>query len=102
MLFPLILTFGVIYVVLILPQKKRDQERKGMLEKLRKHDRVLTAGGIWGTVFSVKDNEVVLRVDEDNNVRIRFSKDAIVRIETAAGEGQRGEGAEAGAAREKK
>jgi preprotein translocase subunit YajC len=79
------LMMGVIFVIfywlLIRPQKRREQERLAMLNKLEKNDRVMTSGGVLGTVHSVKDNVVVLKVDEDKDVKIRVTKASIVQIE---------------------
>ena len=62
-------------------QKKREErERNEMYAKLGKNDRVLTVGGIIGTVMSVKDNEVVLKVDETTNTKMTFLKTAVQRI----------------------
>ena len=64
-------------------QKKREKrERENMYARLTKNDRVLTIGGIIGTVVSVKDNDVVLKVDESNNTKMTFLKSAIQRILT--------------------
>lgn len=102
MLIPIILTGFIFYFMILKPQKKQQDERQALLGRIKKHDRVLTNGGIYGTVVSVKDNEVVLRVDDDNNVRIRFAKSAVIQVESNAREGQREEGAEAGSPQEKK
>ena len=64
-------------------QKKREKrEREDMHARLAKNDRVLTIGGIVGTVFQVKDNEVVLKVDESTNTKMTFNKSAIQRMIT--------------------
>lgn len=62
-------------------QKKREKrEREDMYANLAKNDRVLTIGGIIGTVMSVKDNEVVVKVDETTNTKMTFLKTAIQRV----------------------
>jgi preprotein translocase subunit YajC len=64
-------------------QKKREErERTEMYAKLGKNDRVLTVGGVIGTVMAVKDNEVVLKVDETTNTKMTFLKSAVQRILT--------------------
>ena len=61
-------------------QKKREKrERDQMHAGLSKNDRVLTIGGVIGTIISVKDNEVVLKVDESTNTKMTFLKTAIQR-----------------------
>ena len=76
------ITFGVIilifYFLIIRPQRKRDKEAKAMLEAIKKGDKVVTIGGIRGTVAVVKDSTVVLKVDD--NTRIEFSKSAISQV----------------------
>ena len=99
----LLATVFIFYFMIMKPQKKQQEERQAMLGRIKKHDRVLTSGGIWGTVVAVKDNEVVLRVDDDNNVRIRFAKSAVLQVgDSGSREGQGVEGAEAGTPQEKK
>jgi len=64
-------------------KKKEQEERKkkeGMLESLRKRDSVVTIGGINGEVASVSDKYIVLRVDPQKDVRIRFDKQAIKSV----------------------
>lgn len=63
-------------------QKKERQKREAMLRNLSKHDRVQTVGGIIGSVVEVKDMEVVIRVDESTNTKMRFSRSAIQRVLT--------------------
>ncbi|MFC1671828.1 preprotein translocase subunit YajC [Planctomycetota bacterium] len=74
--------FVIMYVIMIRPQKIKDKERKAMLSKLTKNDRVVTIGGIHGTIANVKDKEIVLKVDESNNLKLRFARSAIARILT--------------------
>ncbi len=52
-----------------------------MIEAVEKGDRVVTIGGILGTVISVQDHEVTLKVDENSNAKIRFQKSAIASVE---------------------
>jgi preprotein translocase subunit YajC len=59
-------------------QKKRDD----MLKNMKRGDRVLTAGGILASVVEVRDTEVVLKVDEGSNTKIKFTRDAIKRVIT--------------------
>jgi preprotein translocase subunit YajC len=70
------------YFLLIRPQQKQEKERRTMLEALKRNDRVLTSGGIFGTVLSVdeKDDRVVLRVDDDKGVKLTVTRGSIVRI----------------------
>ncbi|HET6451965.1 MAG TPA: preprotein translocase subunit YajC [Spirochaetia bacterium] len=78
----MLVTFGLIIVVfyflVIRPQNKKQRDAKKMLENIRKGDRVVTIGGMHGFVDSVKDDAVVLKVDD--NVKIRFSKSAVSQV----------------------
>ncbi len=77
---PIVLMIVLLYWVMIKPQRRREKERQELLGKIKKNDHVVTTGGIHGVVTSVKDNEVTLKVDEANNVRLRFERGAIARI----------------------
>jgi len=79
---PLLLlgAFVLIYFWGSRSRRKRDAQRKEMLASLKKGDKVATIGGILGTVITVKEDEVVVKVDETNNVRLRFSRSAIHRV----------------------
>ncbi len=63
-------------------QKRKERERNAMYAALAKNDRVLTIGGVIGTVLSVKDKEVVLKVDESTNTKMTFIKSAVQRVIT--------------------
>jgi preprotein translocase subunit YajC len=77
----MLLVFAAFYVIMILPMKRREKkEREDLFSKMKKNDEVLTASGIIGIVAMVKDDEVVLKVDESSNVRLRVLKTSIVRI----------------------
>ena len=81
-LITMLVTFGLIIVVfyflVIRPQNKKQKDAKKMLESIRKGDKVVTIGGVHGYVDSVKDNEVLVKVDD--NVKIKFSKSAISQV----------------------
>lgn len=58
-------------------KKKQEQKHQQMLAGLKKGDKVTSIGGIVGTIIEVRDDEVVVKVDETNNVRMRFARWAI-------------------------
>jgi preprotein translocase subunit YajC len=78
----LLMMFVVIYFVMMRPQKKKQQQHKQMLDNLKKNDRIRTIGGIIGTVVDVRDDEVVVKIDEASNTKIRFQRSAIGTIIT--------------------
>lgn len=65
--------------------RKEKRRRQDMLSTLSRHDRVLMAGGMIGTIVELKDDEVVLKVDESNNTRIHFSRSAVQSVLKSAG-----------------
>ena len=82
---PIALMLGLVVFMLMSSrsQKKREaKKRDEMHAALAKNDRVLTIGGVLGTVISVKENEVVLKVDESTNTKMTFVKTAIQKIVT--------------------
>ncbi|HEX4651688.1 MAG TPA: preprotein translocase subunit YajC [Granulicella sp.] len=80
---PLLAVFFVaMYVLLILPNQRKQKKWQEMLGKLKNGDKVTTNGGIRGTVLSVKDDAVVLRVQPDG-VKLEFVRSAIAAVTTA-------------------
>ena len=73
----LLLIFLVMYVFMIRPQRKQQKELENFRNSLKKGDKVVTIGGIYGTVCEIKENSVLIEVD--NNVKIRVSKQALVK-----------------------
>ena len=61
--------------------KKKDQKaRQQLLDNLKKGDRIQTIGGVLGSVVEVRDGEVVVKVDESNNTKMRFTRSAIQKV----------------------
>ena len=81
-LITMLVTFGLIIVVfyflVIRPQNKKQKDAKKMLQSITKGDRVVTIGGLHGSVESVKEDAVVLKVDD--NVKLKFSKSAVAQV----------------------
>jgi preprotein translocase subunit YajC len=76
---PLVLIFAVFYFLLIRPQQKRAKQHREMLGSLRRGDRVITAGGIYGTVTKVvNDHEVVVQIAEA--VKVRIARDTLTNV----------------------
>jgi preprotein translocase subunit YajC len=76
-----ILFFVVLYFLMIAPNQKKQKKWQEMLSKLKSGDRVTTNGGLRGTVLTVKDDVVVLRVQPDG-VKLEFVKSAIAAVTT--------------------
>lgn len=70
--------FVIIYLLLIRPQQQRQKKLEDLVKKLKKGDRVLTTGGIIGTVVGVDDTRAVLRIADE--VKVEFAKSAVVQV----------------------
>ena len=77
---PLVLIFGVFYFLLIRPQQTRQKELRTAQSALRRGDRIVTAGGILGTVQRVKDGSNEVEVDIAPNVRVTVLRDTITTV----------------------
>ena len=73
MLIFLVVIFGLMYFVMIRPQRKRQQEQQNMLQELQKGDRVITAGGIYGQIDSISEENAVLKIESGATIRIARS-----------------------------
>jgi len=73
MFLPLILIFIVFYFFIIRPQKKKEDERKKMIEAVAKGDKVVTIGGVHGTVTQVDESSILVQVDSSTKLRIEKS-----------------------------
>jgi len=76
----LIIGFGVVWFVMILPKRKQDKERQNMLTNMKRGDEVQTIGGIIGKVVDPKEDRVLVKVDESSNTKIWFSRSAIAKV----------------------
>jgi preprotein translocase subunit YajC len=76
---PLVLIFAIFYFLLIMPQQKRQKKWQQMLNELKTGDRIVTQGGIVGTIVALKDTSLHLRVPPDN-LRLQVSKNAVVSV----------------------
>ena len=82
-IFPLIIVMAIFYFILIRPQLKRQKQHQGMLSALQKGDKVITTGGLHGTIVGLKDDVVVLKVAE--TTKLEVSKSAIAGIKSKEG-----------------
>ena len=62
--------FAIIYFLMIRPEQKKAKEKLAMLNAIAKGDKVLTIGGIYGTVHAVKKNTITLRIDDNTNIMV--------------------------------
>ncbi len=83
MLMLLGVTIGIVYFMIIRPQQRKQKETEAMRSSIRKGDRVLTTGGLYGTVVGEKEGIVVLKVADD--VKMEFAKDSIIQVKERSG-----------------
>jgi len=77
-LIPLVLIMVIFWFLVIRPQQKRAKEHRGMVEALKKGDKVMTNGGIFGVISEVNDG--VLKVEIADGVRIKIQRDAVASL----------------------
>lgn len=80
------LIIGIFYFMILRPQQKRQKERQKMLEAVKKGDKVVTAGGLHGTVAGLDEKTILLQVAD--NVKMKFDRSAVNTIirESESGE----------------
>lgn len=99
-LLPIVLIFVVFYFLLIRPQQKKMKQHKAMVEALRRGDKVVTGGGLIGSVSKViNDNEIQVELAENVKVRVlrHTIQDVMSKTEPAQGKGKKGGGEKAAA-----
>ena len=89
MLIPLVLMMVVLYFFMFRGPKKKQAQHKQMLNAMKKNDRVRTIGGIIGTVVDVREDEVVLKIDETSNTKMKFTRGAIATVYSDEETGQK-------------
>ena len=77
---PLLFIFVIFYFLIIRPQQKRQGELQKTIEGLKKGDRVVTTGGLIGTVMSIQNDYVVIKVGDNENFKIEVLKTAITGL----------------------
>lgn len=80
---PILLIFAIMYLLLIRPQQQRQKKLEEMLKNIKKGDRVVTTGGILGTVVGTDDGKVVLRIADE--VKVEFTKASITQVLAESG-----------------
>src|SRR5215813_126546 len=78
---PLIFIFGVFYFLLIMPQQRRQKKWQNMLNELKTGDKVVTSGGLKGTIIALRDDSLHLRVPPDN-LKMEVTRSSIVSVTT--------------------
>jgi preprotein translocase subunit YajC len=79
---PLLFIFAIFYFLLIMPQQRRQKKWQAMLSGLKTGDKITTSGGLRGTIISLKDDAVTLRVPPDN-LKLEVSRGSVASVTTA-------------------
>lgn len=82
MLFPMLLMFAIFYFLLIRPQQKKQKQHQEMINELKKGDRILTSGGIYGRITSSDGPKLTIQVAD--NVRIKVNRGYVAGLEQTA------------------
>ena len=76
---PLVFILGIFYLIVFLPARRRQKKLQEMIDNLKAGDKVVTSGGIYGTIVGFKDDRIQLRVAE--NVKIELSRNAVTALQ---------------------
>jgi preprotein translocase subunit YajC len=79
---PLVIMLGIFYFLLIAPMRKRQKQQEQMIAALKPGDRVITAGGICGTIVGIKDDRITLRIADQ--VKIEITKSSVSGLDGSA------------------
>lgn len=77
-LLPFLLIFVIFYFLLILPQQRRQKKHREMIAALKKGDKIVTSGGIWGTITNLDKDTVTVQIAD--NTRIRLEREHVARL----------------------
>ncbi len=80
-MFTFILMFVILYLLIIRPQQKKQKDHQRMVDELKKGDRVVTSGGVHGTITGIKEQEGILVVQVAKEVQIEVSRGSISRVD---------------------
>ncbi len=80
-LIPLGLMFAIMYFMVIMPQQRQRKKVQAMLAQLKSGDKVITNGGIYGTVNGIDGDSVILKISSEPQVKIRIARAAIAQVE---------------------
>ena len=81
---PLIFILGIFYLIVFLPARRRQKKLQEMIDNLKSGDKVVTSGGIYGTIVGFKDDRIQLRIAE--NVKIELSRNAVTALQGSEAE----------------
>ena len=74
-LWPFLAIFAIMYFLILRPQQKKQKKHQQMISELKKGDKVITAGGIYGTIVGIKEKTIIVKVDE--NVKLELTRSSV-------------------------
>jgi preprotein translocase subunit YajC len=77
-LIPFVVIFGIFYLLIIMPARKKQKQHQNMISSLRGGERIITAGGIYGTVARIMDDRFEIQVD--GNTKLQITKSSIASV----------------------
>jgi len=75
---PFLLIIVIFYFLILRPQQKRQKERTKLLESIKRGDKIITAGGVYGTIEAIEDKTILVKISE--NVKVKMERSAITTI----------------------
>ena len=82
-LIPLGLMFAIMYFLVIMPQQRQRKKMQGMLADLKAGDKIITSGGIYGTINGIDGDSIILKISSEPQVKIRIARAAIAQVEAS-------------------
>lgn len=82
-LIPLALMFAIMYFMVIMPQQRQRKKMQALLSSLKAGDKVVTNGGIYGTISGIDGDSVLLKISAEPQVKIRIARAAITQVEAS-------------------
>lgn len=84
MLIPMALIAAIFYFLIFRPMRKRQKDQESLITNLKNGDRVITSGGIYGTITGIKDHSIILKIAD--NVKIEVGKSAVAGLQPTSPE----------------
>jgi len=80
---PLLLMFAIMYFMVIMPQQRQRKKMQAMLAELKAGDKIVTSGGIYGTINGIDGDSVIVKISSEPQVKIRIARAAIAQVEAS-------------------
>lgn len=77
---PMVIIFAIMYFLIFRPQARKQKQHQAMINALKKGDKIVTAGGIYGTIAGIKEKEQTLIVKIDDNVKVEITRSSVAKV----------------------